>query len=72
MLHPCENEEPGKVREYLFVFAKRIYIIFSIGVANMFFASGQAIGAPIGGLIADTIGWRWYVHIPPDQGGSHC
>lgn len=31
-----------------------------LGVANMFFACGQAVGAPVGGLIADTIGWRWY------------
>lgn len=29
------------------------------GVANIVFATGQATGAPIGGLLADTIGWRW-------------
>lgn len=31
------------------------------GVANMVFATGQAVGAPLGGYLADTIGWRWYV-----------
>ncbi|KAH9836947.1 MFS general substrate transporter [Rhodofomes roseus] len=29
------------------------------GIGNVVFASGQATGAPIGGLFADTIGWRW-------------
>jgi len=29
------------------------------GVANIVFASGQATGAPLGGFLADTIGWRW-------------
>jgi len=30
------------------------------GVLNIVFAGGLAAGAPLGGLIADTIGWRWY------------
>lgn len=29
------------------------------GVANIIFASGQATGAPLGGFLADMIGWRW-------------
>ncbi|KAH9937277.1 major facilitator superfamily domain-containing protein [Fomitopsis serialis] len=29
------------------------------GIGNVVFASGQAAGAPLGGLFADTIGWRW-------------
>ncbi|KAA8908235.1 MFS multidrug transporter [Sphaerosporella brunnea] len=29
------------------------------GVLNIVFASGAAAGAPLGGIIADTIGWRW-------------
>ncbi|KAI0081600.1 member of the major facilitator superfamily [Panus rudis PR-1116 ss-1] len=29
------------------------------GFANIVFAAGQAVGAPLGGLLADTIGWRW-------------
>ncbi|KAH8827603.1 MFS general substrate transporter [Flagelloscypha sp. PMI_526] len=29
------------------------------GLMNICFASGQAIGAPLGGLLVDTIGWRW-------------
>ncbi|CAL1702762.1 unnamed protein product [Somion occarium] len=29
------------------------------GIANLFFATGQTVGAPLGGLLADTIGWRW-------------
>ena len=27
----------------------------------MIFASGAAMGGPIGGLLVDSIGWRWYV-----------
>ncbi|CCM03127.1 uncharacterized protein FIBRA_05248 [Fibroporia radiculosa] len=29
------------------------------GVANIVFASGQATGAPLGGMLAETVGWRW-------------
>ncbi|OTB18035.1 hypothetical protein K445DRAFT_73822 [Daldinia sp. EC12] len=29
------------------------------GYINIVYTSGMASGAPIGGLIADTIGWRW-------------
>ncbi|KAI2470401.1 MFS general substrate transporter [Annulohypoxylon bovei var. microspora] len=29
------------------------------GYINVIFASGMSLGAPIGGLIADSIGWRW-------------
>ncbi|KAJ3974956.1 major facilitator superfamily domain-containing protein, partial [Lentinula raphanica] len=29
------------------------------GVINIVFASGSSVGAPLGGFLADTIGWRW-------------
>ncbi|EIM87665.1 MFS general substrate transporter [Stereum hirsutum FP-91666 SS1] len=29
------------------------------GLLNICFATGSATGAPIGGILADTIGWRW-------------
>ncbi|KAI1384605.1 MFS general substrate transporter [Hypoxylon trugodes] len=29
------------------------------GYINIVFASGMSSGAPIGGLVADSIGWRW-------------
>ncbi|KAF8735581.1 hypothetical protein AX14_001833 [Amanita brunnescens Koide BX004] len=29
------------------------------GVLGVIFASGSAIGAPLGGFLADNIGWRW-------------
>ncbi|KAF9456713.1 MFS general substrate transporter [Collybia nuda] len=29
------------------------------GIINIVFATGSAAGAPLGGLFADTIGWRW-------------
>ncbi|TFK33386.1 member of the major facilitator superfamily [Crucibulum laeve] len=29
------------------------------GVLNIVFATGNTVGASLGGLIADTIGWRW-------------
>ncbi|KAG5639734.1 hypothetical protein H0H81_000014 [Sphagnurus paluster] len=31
----------------------------SRGVLNMIWAIGSASGAPLGGFLADTIGWRW-------------
>lgn len=29
------------------------------GLINIVFATGAAVGAPLGGLFADSIGWRW-------------
>ena len=29
------------------------------GVVNIIFAAGASSGAPLGGLLADSIGWRW-------------
>ena len=29
------------------------------GIINIIYASGAGAGAPLGGLLADTIGWRW-------------
>ncbi|KIY64655.1 MFS general substrate transporter [Cylindrobasidium torrendii FP15055 ss-10] len=29
------------------------------GILNIVFATGSGVGAPLGGLLADTIGWRW-------------
>ncbi|THH10361.1 hypothetical protein EW145_g1391 [Phellinidium pouzarii] len=29
------------------------------GILNIIFATGSAIGAPLGGILADSIGWRW-------------
>ncbi|KAI5793112.1 major facilitator superfamily domain-containing protein [Geopyxis carbonaria] len=31
------------------------------GLLNIVFASGAAAGAPLGGMMADSIGWRWHV-----------
>lgn len=31
------------------------------GYINVIFASGTSTGAPLGGILADSIGWRWYV-----------
>lgn len=61
-LHHCVKEEHGKVKKNTFRTTHVSHLTFPfLGVANMFFACGQAVGAPVGGLIADTIGWRWYV-----------
>jgi MFS family permease len=30
------------------------------GVINIIYATGSGIGAPLGGVLADYIGWRWY------------
>lgn len=29
------------------------------GYSNVVYAAGAAVGAPLGGLLADSIGWRW-------------
>ncbi|KAK7445738.1 hypothetical protein VKT23_014733 [Stygiomarasmius scandens] len=29
------------------------------GIINIVFATGSSVGAPLGGFLADTIGWRW-------------
>jgi MFS family permease len=29
------------------------------GYVNIVFATGMSLGAPLGGLAADMIGWRW-------------
>ncbi|KIK70263.1 hypothetical protein GYMLUDRAFT_34759 [Collybiopsis luxurians FD-317 M1] len=29
------------------------------GIINIVFASGSSVGAPLGGFLSDTIGWRW-------------
>ena len=29
------------------------------GVINIIYASGAGVGAPLGGFLSDTIGWRW-------------
>ncbi len=30
------------------------------GYINIIYAAGTATGAPLGGILADSIGWRWY------------
>lgn len=37
------------------------------GYINVIYGLGTATGAPLGGFLADSIGWRWYVttvHLP--------
>ncbi|ORX55061.1 hypothetical protein DM01DRAFT_1335358 [Hesseltinella vesiculosa] len=36
------------------------------GYSNIAYSAGSVIGAPLGGFISDTIGWRWcfYINIP--------
>ena len=31
-----------------------------LGLLNIIFATGSATGAPLGGILADGIGWRWW------------
>ena len=30
------------------------------GIINIIYATGSGTGAPLGGILADYIGWRWY------------
>lgn len=34
------------------------------GYLNIIFAAGTSTGAPLGGLLADSVGWRWSVAPP--------
>lgn len=29
------------------------------GIINIIYAGAAATGAPLGGFLADTVGWRW-------------
>jgi MFS family permease len=29
------------------------------GYVNIIYACGSSAGAPLGGILADTVGWRW-------------
>lgn len=31
------------------------------GYVNIVATTGRSLGGPVGGYLADTIGWRWYV-----------
>ena len=42
------------------------------GYINIVFATGLAFGGPIGGLLSDTIGWRWFVILSIDEPGKPC
>lgn len=30
------------------------------GIINILYATGSGTGAPLGGILSDYIGWRWY------------
>lgn len=34
------------------------------GIINIIYATGSGAGAPLGGVLADYIGWRWYASTP--------
>jgi MFS family permease len=35
------------------------------GYLNIVYAAGFALGGPLGGLLTDTVGWRWQAYLPP-------
>jgi predicted MFS family arabinose efflux permease len=37
------------------------------GIMNIIYTSGSAMGAPLGGFLSDSIGWRWSAleFVPP-------
>ncbi|KAF2755071.1 MFS general substrate transporter [Pseudovirgaria hyperparasitica] len=35
------------------------------GYINIIYASGAATGAPVGGILADYVGWRWAFNVQP-------
>lgn len=39
------------------------------GYLNIIFGAGTATGAPVGGLVAESLGWRWYVVAKPSGHG---
>ena len=42
---------------------RTILIIDNIGIFNIFYACGSTTGAPLGGILADNISWRWCVSL---------
>lgn len=34
------------------------------GYMNIVYSAGASMGAPLGGLLSDSIGWRWYNLFP--------
>jgi len=57
MLSLFAVEVPGKVRAIIFV--QGACSKHQLGIMNIIFASGNSVGASLGGYLADTIGWRW-------------
>jgi MFS family permease len=35
------------------------------GYLNIVYAAGFSLGGPLGGLLTDTVGWRWQACLPP-------
>lgn len=35
------------------------------GYINIIWGAGTSLGAPLGGFLADSIGWRWYGLVTP-------
>ena len=35
------------------------------GYLNIVYAAGFSLGGPLGGLLTDTVGWRWQAYLPP-------
>ena len=66
ILSLCAKEGLGKVRQFNQCYSATGRLPTSVGVLNIVFATGSAAGASLGGYIADSLGWRWFV--PPE----HC
>lgn len=42
-------------------YSRRDSFTMRLGFLNIVFATGSTVGASLGGYLADTIGWRWFV-----------
>jgi hypothetical protein len=51
------KEGLGKVKQIFDVVA--FHLCTLLAVLNIFWASGNTVGASLGGYLTDTIGWRW-------------
>jgi predicted MFS family arabinose efflux permease len=60
-LFHCDLGERGKVDFIAFRFVVIAKLFETTGILNLVFATGSSAGAPLGGFLADTIGWRWFI-----------
>ena len=53
----CDNAVLGKASHFYSQLGSDLKLV--TGILNILFSVGSASGGPLGGFLADTVGWRW-------------